>query len=182
MDNGASSYRRFLDGDEKAFDEIVKELFRSLTFFINGYVHDIHAAEDIAMDVFAELIAHKHRYNFKASLKTYLFTLGRSRALNYIKRRKTIAFVDLTEADGASEDKALMEIVLADEQKRIVNAAISKLSDDMREVVHLIYFEEMTYEEASKVMKIKRKKVDYLLQQAKKQLFDILGKEGKLLL
>lgn len=48
MDNGASSYRRFLDGDESAFNEIMEELFRSLVFFINGYVHDIHAAEDIA--------------------------------------------------------------------------------------------------------------------------------------
>ena len=44
MDNGASSYRRFLDGDESAFNEIMEELFRSLVFFINGYVHDIHAA------------------------------------------------------------------------------------------------------------------------------------------
>ena len=34
MDNGASSYRRFLDGDEHAFDEIMKELFRGLVFFI----------------------------------------------------------------------------------------------------------------------------------------------------
>lgn len=52
MDNGASSYRRFLDGDESAFNEIMEELFRSLVFFINGYVHDIHAAEDIASTPF----------------------------------------------------------------------------------------------------------------------------------
>lgn len=47
MDNGASSYRRFLDGDESAFDEIMKELFHSLVFFIDRYVHEVHAAEDI---------------------------------------------------------------------------------------------------------------------------------------
>ena len=35
MDNGASSYRRFLDGDESAFDEIMKELFRGLGFFLD---------------------------------------------------------------------------------------------------------------------------------------------------
>ena len=56
MDNGASSYRRFLDGDESAFNEIMEELFRSLVFFINGYVHDIHAAEDIAIDAFSDLV------------------------------------------------------------------------------------------------------------------------------
>ena len=88
MDNGASSYRRFLDGDESAFNEIMEELFRSLVFFINGYVHDIHAAEDIAIDAFSDLVVHRHRYNFKVTLKTYVFMLGRSRALDYIKHRK----------------------------------------------------------------------------------------------
>ena len=41
MDNGACSYRRFLDGDESAFDEIMKELFDGLVFFINRYVYDL---------------------------------------------------------------------------------------------------------------------------------------------
>ena len=45
MDNGANSYRRFLEGDESAFDEIMKELFDVPVFFIDLYVHDIHAAE-----------------------------------------------------------------------------------------------------------------------------------------
>ena len=52
MDNGASSYRRFLDGDESAFEEIMKEYFDNLVFFIDRFVHDIHAAEDIAIDPF----------------------------------------------------------------------------------------------------------------------------------
>ena len=56
MDNGASSYRRFLDGDEGAFDEIMDALFYSLVFFVERYVHDFHAAEDIAMDAFSDLI------------------------------------------------------------------------------------------------------------------------------
>ena len=84
MDNGASSYRRFLEGDESAFDEIMKELFDGLVFFIDRYVHDIHAVEDIAIDAFSDLVVNKHRYNFKVTLKTYLFMLGRSRALNYM--------------------------------------------------------------------------------------------------
>ena len=45
MDNGASSYRRFLNGDESAFDEIIKESFDNLVFFIDRYVHDIHVTE-----------------------------------------------------------------------------------------------------------------------------------------
>ena len=183
MDNGASSYRRFLEGDESAFDEIMKELFDNLVFFVDRYVHDIHAAEDIAIDAFSDLVVNKHRYNFKVTLKTYLFMLGRSRALNYIKHRKVINFVELTEADNISaEQETLEEIILADERKRIVNNALNSLTDDMRVVVHLIYFEDLSYDEAAKVMKKNRKQVDNLLYRAKKELRIILGKDGELLL
>ena len=183
MDNGASSYRRFLDGDESAFDQIMKELFDKLVFFIDRYVHDIHAAEDIAIDTFSDLVVDRHRYNFKVTLKTYLFMRGRCRALNYIKHRKVIDLVELSEADEVSDQQeTLEEIVLADERKRVINNALCALSDDMRVVVHLIYFEELSYDEAAKVMKKNRKQVDNLLYRAKKELRIILGKDGELLL
>jgi RNA polymerase sigma-70 factor (ECF subfamily) len=183
MDNGESSYRRFLDGDESAFEDIMKKLFRGLVFFIDGFVHDTHAAEDIAIDAFSDLIVHKYRYNFKVSLKTYLYMIGRSRALDYIRHRKVIDFVELSDAQAVADDsEVLEEMVLEDDRKRQVNAAIAKLPEDMRAVVHLIYFEEMTYEEAAKVMKKNRKQVDNLLYRAKKELRIILGKDGELLL
>ena len=179
MDNGASSYRRFLDGDESAFDDIMKQLFHSLVFFIDRYVHDVHAAEDIAMDTFADLIVHRHRYNFKVTLKTYLFMLGRSRALDYLKHRRIRPTTTLSQAEQIPDEMLLEEIVLADERKRIVNAALEKLSDDMREAVHLIYFEQLSYEEAAKVMRKNRKQVDNLLYRAKKELRTILEKDGE---
>jgi RNA polymerase sigma-70 factor (ECF subfamily) len=182
MDNGASSYRRFLDGDERAFGELMKELFRGLVFFINGFVHDPHTAEDIAIDVFSDLIVHKHRYNFKVSLKTYLYMVGRSRALDYLKHRKIIEFVELSQVQEMADESAVLEeTVLADQRKRIINAALSKLPEEMGVAIHLIYFADMTYEEAAKVMKKSRKQVDNLLYRAKKELRIILGKDGELL-
>ena len=181
MDNGAGSYRRFLDGDESAFDEVMKELFDKLVFFIDRYVHDIHAAEDIAIDVFSDLVVHKNRYNFKVKLKTYLFMLGRSRALNYISRRKRMDFVEPEEAEGVlSDEKTPEEILILDERKEKVNKALFSLSEEMRVAVHLIYFEELSYEEAAKVMKKNRKQIDNLLYRAKKELRIILGKDGDL--
>ena len=181
MDNGASSYRRFLDGDESAFDDIMEELFRGLVLFIDRYVHDVHAAEDLAIDTLSDLIVHRNRYNFKVSLKTYLYMIGRSRALDHLKHRRVIDFVELSEVQN-DESQALEEIVLADERKRVVNAAVAKLPEDMRVAVHLIYFEDMTYEEAAKVMKKNRKQVDNLLYRAKKELRAILGEDGEQLL
>ena len=180
MDNGASSYRRYLDGDESAFDDLMKELFRGLVFFIDRYMHDTHAAEDIAIDTFSDLVVHRHRYNFKVTLKTYLYMVGRSRALDYIKHRKVIDFVELSEAESLSDEQSFEEMVLADERKRTVNVALAKLPEDMRVAVHLFFIEEMTYEEAAKVMKKTSKQVDNLLYRAKKELRIILGEDGEL--
>ena len=182
MDNGASSYRRFLDGDESAFDGIMQELFNSLVFFINRYVQELSSAEDLAMDVFADLIVHKHRYNFRVSLKTYLFMLGRSRALDYIKHRKVLEFVELSAAEIPDDGKSLEEKLLDDTRKQAVHSAISQLPRDMQEVVHMVYFEDMSYEQTAKVMKKSRKQVDNLLYRAKKELRIILGKDSEQLL
>ena len=183
MDNGASSYRRFLDGDESAFDDIMEQLFFGLVFFIDRYVRDIHTAEDIAMDVFSDLIVHRHRFNFQVSLKTYLYMLGRSRALDHLRRKKVLDFVSLSQAqDLPAEDKSLEEIVLTDQRKKLVNTALEKLPEQMRIAVHLVYFEQMTYEETAKVMKKSRKQVDNLLYRTKKELRIILGKDGEQLL
>ena len=182
MDNGALYYRRFLSGDKSAFDGIMQELFHPLVFFIEGYVHDIHEAEDIAIDAFSDLIVHKHRYNFKVSLKTYLFMIGRSRALDYLRHRKVLEFVELSLADKKCDEQSLMDIVLCDERKRAVNEAMKKLSEDMRVAIHLVYFEDMSYREAAKVMKKSAKQVDNLIYRGKRELGIILGEDGEQLL
>ena len=182
MDNGASSYRRFLDGDESAFDEIMRGYFDGLIFFVERYVHDIYAAEDIAIDVFSDLLVNRSRYNFKVSLKTYLFMLGRSRALNYIKHRNKLTIIEPSESEEELSDSAtLEEAVLADERKRTVNAAISTLPKEMGIAVHLVYFEDLSYDETARIMKKNRKQVDNLLYRAKAALRSAIEKGGELL-
>ncbi|MBR6514936.1 MAG: sigma-70 family RNA polymerase sigma factor [Clostridia bacterium] len=180
MDNGASSYRRFLDGDEAAFDDIMKEYFYGLVFFVDRYVRDIHTAEDIAMDTFCELIVNKHRYNFRVSLKTYLYMMGRSRAIDYIRHKKVIKTTELADALDISDGVSLEELVLTEERKIKVHKAIADLPEDMGIAIHLIYFEEMSYKDAARVMKKSRKQVDNLLYRAKKELRAVLGEDGEL--
>ena len=183
MDNGASSYRRDLNGDEPAFHELVKEYFDSLVFFIDRYTSDTAAAEDIAIDVFTYLVVNKHRYNFRVSMKTYLFMLGRSRALDYIRRRNRMPMAELTEAEQVPADgPSPEEIVLADQRKRAVNAALEQLRDELRLAVHLVYFEQLQPQEAAKILKKTPKQMYNLLYRAKEQLRTILGEEGELYL
>lgn len=181
MDNGACSYRRYLEGDESAFDEIMIELFDNLVFFINRYVHDLHTAEDLAVEAFSELIVHKQRYNFRVTLKTYLFMIGRSRALLYLKRSKHRLNEPLSAAENTASDEDVENNFWQDEKKRLINEAVSALPEDMRIAVHLVYFEDLSYEEAARVMKKNKKQIDNLLYRAKKELRTTLRKEDALL-
>ena len=104
--------------------------------------------------------------------------IGRSRALDYLKRRKLIRFDSLSEAGELADERGgPEEQFLADERRRALHEAIAKLPEEMGAAVYLVYFEEMTYEEAAKIMKVKRKQIDNLLYRAKKDLRALLGEE-----
>ena len=55
MDNGASSYRRFLDGDDNGFVGIVRDYKDGLILFLGSFVRNLSIAEDLAEDTFVKL-------------------------------------------------------------------------------------------------------------------------------
>ena len=178
MENGDGSYRRFLKGDREAFGEIVA-LYRSgLTYFINRYVNDYAAAEDIAIDTFMYLLVNPKKYNFSSSLKTYLYTIGRSRALDYLKRRKKQNIVSLNDNIKIKiYEASLEEQIITTELHKKLKRAINALPQDMQLLIHLIYFDELSYKEAAAVLKSTPKKVDNLLYRAKNLLKNELKEE-----
>ena len=40
-------YRQYLSGDETGLEELIRKYDNPLTLYINGYLHDIHEAEDL---------------------------------------------------------------------------------------------------------------------------------------
>lgn len=178
MDNGESSCRRFLDGDKSAFDDILKEYRQSLTFFIYRYVKNYDEAEDIAIDVFVEFLAHPKKYSFKTSLKTYLFMIGRCRALDFLRREKRHKKVQIEELDRVEAESSLWEDIIKSERNRELSKALCRLPEDMRIAVHLVYFEGLSYDETGKVMKKSKKQIDNLLYRAKGKLKIALSEKG----
>lgn len=182
MKNGESMeehYRRFLAGEESAFDALIDACHESLIFFIHRYVPSLDEAEDIAEDCFVELIVHPHRYHFKVSLKTYLFAIARNKAVDYVRHH---AALSVTPLDEYTEKSAAYETfendILRDERRRAVHEAIGRLNEEFRTVIHLIYFEEMSYDEAGRVMKKNRKQIENLAYRARKELRAMLTEEG----
>lgn len=179
MDNGENSYRRFLDGDNSAFGEIIDLYRESLIFFINRTVSNLSVAEDIAADSFAELIIHKNRFNFKSSLKTYLFTIARNKAVSYVRHSSRFVLCDIDDCTELSDEYSSFEREIEkDEQKAMVNTALYLLKDDYKVALHLVYFENLSYADAAKVMKKSPKQVENLLYRARIALKNELEKRG----
>ena len=90
MDNGAGSYRRFLDGDDDGIVEIVRDYKDGLIFYINSYVNNIHIAEELTEDTFFKLIVKKPKYRYQYSFKAWLYTIGRNVSLDYLRKNSRI--------------------------------------------------------------------------------------------
>lgn len=181
MDHSAQCFRRYLDGDEAAFDELISKLRDSITFFILRIVRDENAAEDLCIDTFMELLLHKRRYNFKIPLKNYLFMIARSRAIDHLRRVRRYTVIELSEAENeTADDQTPEEIVLKNERNRSLHCAMKTLPDEMQIALHLVYIEGLSYKDAAMVMKKKPKQIDNLLTRSKTELRNILEKEGDL--
>ena len=95
MDNGASSYRRFLEGDDSGIVEIIRDYKDGLILFLNRYVNNIHTAEELAEDTFFRIVTRKPRFVAKYSFKTWLYTIGRNIAINHVKHFGKVASIPL---------------------------------------------------------------------------------------
>lgn len=176
MDRLTKLYLNYINGDKSAFECLLNESKNGLIFYINRYVHDLHTAEDLSEDVFVSLLMHPRRFNGTASVKTYLYTIGRNKAIDYLRRhRRVIVTEENIESDSVLLVEAESEIK---ERNAVLHRCISQLNDNYAEVLHLIYFADMSYEQAAKVMKKNPKQIENLAYRARKSLKILLEKEG----
>ena len=56
-----SLYRQYLSGDDEGLNALMKKYGDPLTLYIDGYLHDVHEAEELMLDVFAYLFTKKPR-------------------------------------------------------------------------------------------------------------------------
>ena len=170
------AYSRFLDGDKSGMEEIVREYNNPLIFFINGYVKNLAVAEDIAADTFCKVFVKRRKLSDTSGFKTWLYTVARNLALDWLKSAQQRKTVCLNEIDGYNEAD-FDDTILKNEQAKALHNAIKEIKSDYREVIHLIYFDELSYKEAAKIMKKSEKQIKNLVYRAKISLKDILEKE-----
>lgn len=129
-------YNNFLNGDKEALNKILEKYKNNLIYFISRYTKNIEASEDIFQDMVVYILEKKENYNPKYSLKTYLYTIAKSRAINYIKKEKNYTNIeDILETHA--DTKLLEEIIFSKERQIRIKEVIGKLKTDYQVVIYL---------------------------------------------
>lgn len=180
MDNGASSYRRFRDnGDNSGLDEIIMDYSDGLMLYLTSIVGNIRTAEELTEDTFVLLGTKKPKFKEKSSFKTWLYTIGRNIAINYLRKESKNQVVSIEDFYELTSDEAAVEdSYIQKEQEIIIHRAMRKLKAEYQQVIWLVYFEQLSNKEAAKVMKKSIRSIESILYRARKSLKSQLETEG----
>lgn len=179
MDNGASSYRRFLEGDDNGLAEIIRNYKDGLILYLLGFTKNFHAAEEIMEDTFVKLAVKRPRFTEKYSFKTWLYAIGRNAAIDYLRKNSKNPHISADELEETLSDRDTLERSYIKEEQRItVHKAMDRLCDNYRQVLYLSFFEGMKNTEVAAVMGKSKRQTANLLYRAKSALKAQLEKEG----
>ena len=178
MNSDDELYSRFQGGEISAYDELLVRYGDSLTFYICGYLHNLQDSEDMMIEAFARIMAKRPAIG-EGKFKAYLYKTARNLAARFHTIFKRLGEFSLDDMLYEPADAASMkDNLLADERKRALHLCLNRIEPELREVLWLIFFEDMSYTEAAMVMGVNTKRVDHLLTRGKKTLIKELEKEG----
>ena len=171
-----SLYRQYLSGDDEGLNALMKKYGDPLTLYIDGYLHDVHEAEELMLDVFAYLFTKKPRIR-DGGFKAYLYKAARHMALRHKSKRKTLFSLDTL--TGEPDGRLLAEeVIRTEERNRILHFCMSEMNPDYREVLYLTYFEDMSYAQAAEVTGKTVKQITNMVYRGKESLRRLLEREG----
>ena len=172
-----SLYRQYLSGDDEGLNALMKKYGDPLTLYIDGYLHDVHEAEELMLDVFAYLFTKKPRIR-DGGFKAYLYKAARHMALRHKSKRKTLFSLDAL--TGEPEGRLLAEeVIRTEERNRVLHFCMDEMNPDYREVLYLTYFEGMSYAQAAEVTGKTVKQITNMVYRGKESLRRLLEREER---
>ncbi len=174
-----------MDEDERhqmtVQEDFVKQALADYESPLIGYavsfLHDVDRAKDVVQDTFIRLYQQDVE-KVSGGLKTWLFTVCRNRALDVIRKEKRIvSFEDEKFARVPSTRRTPAERIDLEERVMQLREALTRLSDNQREVILLKFEQGLSYEEISGVTNLSSSNVGFLLHTGLKRLRTLLPED-----
>jgi RNA polymerase sigma-70 factor (ECF subfamily) len=160
------SYRE--SGERTCFDELVRRYERELYNYLRRYLVDAEMAEDVFQAAF--LLVHLKCQQFEDGrrFRPWLYAIATNAAIDAQRRDKRHRAISLDRVGAKKsrqESAKLADILVSEdpspfteasrmESAQWIQAALDELSEPMRDVVHLVYYQGLKYREAAEVLEV----------------------------
>ncbi len=149
----------FRNGEEKALEELVDRYLSPLYLFVVRLTGNTDEAQDIVQETFLKMWKKLHTFSPEKSFKTWLFTIARNSAIDYLRKKRAVNFsqldneaFDMHFEDTLEEPSPLPdELFAGTELRQKLESALEQLPLAHKTVVLLHLDQEMTFREIADV-------------------------------
>lgn len=145
----------YLTGDEGSLEILFARYLKPIFSFSYRYVGSGHEAEDIAQEVFVKVWRNLKKFDQNKSFKTWIFSIAKNTAIDFLKKKKAIPFSEFENEDGenmitetlADPSPLPQELLERASMAQMLNSAMEKLSHKYRMVLFLRYNDHFNFRE-----------------------------------
>lgn len=171
----------------EAFEELVRRYERELYNYLRRYLGDADLAEDIFQTTFLQVHLKCNQFEEGRKFRPWLYRIATNQAIDSRRKSGRIQEITLhgnTDEDGAASDVIVLKsnepdpAVLIDENEQVekVLEAVQNLPEILKQVLNLVYFQGMRYQEAAEALGVPFGTIKSRLSNAVKKLNSLLRK------
>ncbi len=165
-------------GDTAQFEEIMQRYEARLLRYVVYLIHDEMTARDVVQETFIKTYQHLRGFNAKYKFSSWIYRIAHNEAMNAVKKYHRETSTENEDFTDESYDIHMDEILDKEIVKDHVQTCLAKLQPKYREVIQLVYFEGMKYEDISDILQIPSSTVGVRLSRAKAKLKVICQQQG----
>ena len=149
--------RRIRQGDQSALGELYDRYASQALAVAVRVLEDRGTAEDVVHDAFVAVWQKADRFDAaRGTLRAWLLTIVRNRAIDRLRRARPTADVDDAEAVGAlwTTPNPVWEEAMQALDRDALRGALATLPDEQRQAVELAYFGGHTYRQVAELTNV----------------------------
>jgi RNA polymerase sigma-70 factor (ECF subfamily) len=158
--------------------EIFRRHHKDIYQYLFSLCRDASLAEDLTSEVFLQAVKSIGSFRGASDVKTWLYTIARNTAIDYLRRHKNAALPLEETAPICDEEVDLERSYIQQEDRQLLHSCMKRLKPEYRQVLWLSYFEGFSYQQIGHIMKKTTHGVETLAYRARLALKNILIKEG----
>ncbi|MGE5107016.1 MAG: RNA polymerase sigma factor [Sphingobacteriales bacterium] len=138
---------------EKAYTSIIRKYQEKLYWHIRRMVIEHEDANDVLQNMFIKVWKGLENFREDSQLYTWLYRIATNECLTFIEQKKKRASVSISNDESGLSEKIKADTHFdANKLEWKLQLAIQELPEKQRIVFNLRYYDEMPYEEMSKVL------------------------------